>query len=177
MSAVPKSDHCLEDMSQTPCYHANSATNPANTPAAPNTSSDPTLNCALAVFESAALVVAAALAPLLDRLVELVTKPAVFEEDRENDAFVVLCELVTVPVRTVTLLAAAGALEDGATVVVAPVVAACVDAADPAVAMLTNVICPLLAVETWLEPAPSMILFNVPTVLPSPLADIWKPVP
>ena len=76
------------------------------------------------MFESAALVVAAALAPLLERLVELVTKPVVFEVVCELDALVVLRELVTVPVRTVTLLAAAGVLDDGTAVVAASVVAA-----------------------------------------------------
>lgn len=145
---LQKYDHYIENTSRTPCYYAKSATNPANIPAAPNTSSDPTLSCALAVFESAALVVAAALAPLLERLVELVTKPVVFEVVCEFDALVVLRELVTVPVRTVTLLAAAGVLDDGTAVVAASVVPADDAAADPAVAMLTNDTCPLLAVET-----------------------------
>ena len=56
------------------CY-ANNATMPANTPAAPRTTSDPLICiCPFAMFVFAA-VVAAALASLFDRLVELVINP------------------------------------------------------------------------------------------------------
>ena len=79
--------------------HANNATIPASTPAAPSTSSDPLICiCPFAVFVLLALV-AAALASLLDLLTELVMNPV------DRTLPVPVSSGVTVPLNIVTPVA------------------------------------------------------------------------
>jgi len=103
----------------------------------------------LAVLLLAALVVAAALASLLDLLAELVTKLpdllVLSDEPADDDT---AAEPVTVPVRIVRLPAADDAPEPGAEVIIPVRVAVPVAAGTLAVLSPTKETCPLEAVDT-----------------------------